>query len=864
MGYVNLVFFMLFPFLCHLSFSSSLPHLCTKDQALALLQFKHMFTINHDAFDRCFHITGQSIQSYPKTLSWNKSTDCCSWDGVYCDETTGQVIELNLTCSKLQGKFHSNSSVFQLSNLKRIDLSNNNFSGSYISPKFGEFSSLTHLDLSDSRFAGLIPAEISRLSKLQFLSIKSDPYEIRFEPHNFELILKNLTRLRELYLVYVNISSTIPLNLSSYLTTLWLPFTQLYGVLTERVFHLSNLESLDLSDNPQLTVRFPTTKWNSSASLVKLDLSGVNATGRIPESFGHLTTMRTLELYSCSLSGSIPKSLWNLTNIEDLNLGYNHLEGPISDLFRFGKLRSLSLVNNNLDGQLEFLSFNRSLTQFEYLDFSLNSLTGPIPSNVSGMQNLQFLYLSSNHLNETIPSWIFSLPSLYDLDLSDNHFSGNIQEFKSKILDIVSLKQNQLQGPIPKTLLNQRDLYSLVLSHNNLSGLIASTICNLKTLEVLDLGSNNLEGTIPLCLGELTRLLILDFSNNSLSGTINTTFSIGNQLIVIKFDGNKLEGRVPQSLINCKYLELLDLGNNELNDTFPKWLRALLNLKILRLRSNKFVGSIKDSSTYKFAQIRIIDLSSNGFTGDLPVGLFENFEAMKINGEKSGTREYVADIYYTNSFIVTTKGLDLELPRVLTTNIIIDLSRNRFEGNIPSIIGDLVGLRTLNLSHNRLEGHIPESLHQLSVLESLDLSSNKIRGEIPQQLASLKSLEVLNLSHNHLVGCIPKGKQFDTFENSSYQGNDGLRGLPLSKDCGGNEGVPQATTPNGLDQEEEEGDSSIISWQAVFMGYGCGLVIGLSIIYIMLSTQYPAWFSRMDVELEHKILTRMKKHKKRH
>ncbi|XP_006367796.1 receptor-like protein 12 isoform X1 [Solanum tuberosum] len=875
MGYVNLVFFMLFPFLCHLSFSSSLPHLCTKDQALALLQFKHMFTINHDAFDRCFHITGQSIQSYPKTLSWNKSTDCCSWDGVYCDETTGQVIELNLTCSKLQGKFHSNSSVFQLSNLKRIDLSNNNFSGSYISPKFGEFSSLTHLDLSDSRFAGLIPAEISRLSKLQFLSIKSDPYEIRFEPHNFELILKNLTRLRELYLVYVNISSTIPLNLSSYLTTLWLPFTQLYGVLTERVFHLSNLESLDLSDNPQLTVRFPTTKWNSSASLVKLDLSGVNATGRIPESFGHLTTMRTLELYSCSLSGSIPKSLWNLTNIEDLNLGYNHLEGPISDLFRFGKLRSLSLVNNNLDGQLEFLSFNRSLTQFEYLDFSLNSLTGPIPSNVSGMQNLQFLYLSSNHLNETIPSWIFSLPSLYDLDLSDNHFSGNIQEFKSKILDIVSLKQNQLQGPIPKTLLNQRDLYSLVLSHNNLSGLIASTICNLKTLEVLDLGSNNLEGTIPLCLGELTRLLILDFSNNSLSGTINTTFSIGNQLIVIKFDGNKLEGKVPQSLINCKYLELLDLGNNELNDTFPKWLRALQNLKILRLRSNKFVGSIKDSSTYKFAQIRIIDLSSNGFTGDLPVGLFENFEAMKINGEKSGTREYVADIYYTNSFIVVSlkqNQLQGPIPKSLLNQQRLQFlvfSRNNLSGQIDSTVCNLTSLQVLNLGSNNLEGTIPLCFGEMSELQALDLSNNSLSGainttfSIGNQLASLKSLEVLNLSHNHLVGCIPKGKQFDTFENSSYQGNDGLRGLPLSKDCGGDEGVAQTTNPVELDKEEG-GDSSMISWQAVLMGYGCGLVIGLSIIYIMLSTQYPTWFSRMDVELEHKILTRMKKHKKRH
>ncbi|KAH0777831.1 hypothetical protein KY290_009242 [Solanum tuberosum] len=240
---------------------------------------------------------------------------------------------------------------------------------------------------------------------------------------------------------------------------------------------------------------------------------------------------------------------------------------------------------------------------------------------------------------------------------------------------------------------------------------------------------------------------------------------------------------------------------------------------------------------------------------------------MKMIDENSGTREYVGDIYsyyYTNSLTVTTKGLDLELPRVLTTNMIIDLSRNRFEGHILSIIGDLIGLRALNLSNNVLEGDIPASLHQLFVLESLDLSSNKISGEIPQQLVSLTSLEVLNLSHNHLMGCIPKGIQFDTFENSSYQGNDRLRGFPLSKDCGDDEGVPQGTTLYGLDQEEEGGDSAMISWQAVLMGYGCGLAIGLSIIYTMLSTQYASWFSRMDVEFEHKIVTRMRRHKKRH
>ncbi|KAM3327642.1 hypothetical protein P3S68_033691 [Capsicum galapagoense] len=216
MGCVKLVLFlMLYPFLCQLAFSSSLPHLCPKHQAHALLQFKHMFTFNPNVSGDCYN---------PATLSWNKSTDCCSWDGVYCEELTGQVIELNLACSGLQGKFHTNSSLFQLTNLKRLALSYNDFFGSLISPKFGELSSLTLLDLSDSGFTGLIPAEISHLSKLQALRIWTvDSYGLRLGPYNFELLLKNLMQLRELYLDLVNISSTIPLNFSSYLTTLCLP-----------------------------------------------------------------------------------------------------------------------------------------------------------------------------------------------------------------------------------------------------------------------------------------------------------------------------------------------------------------------------------------------------------------------------------------------------------------------------------------------------------------------------------------------------------------------------------------------------------------------------------------------------------------
>ncbi|GKV49138.1 hypothetical protein SLEP1_g55903 [Rubroshorea leprosula] len=189
---------------------------------------------------------------------------------------------------------------------------------------------------------------------------------------------------------------------------------------------------------------------------------------------------------------------------------------------------------------------------------------------------------------------------------------------------------------------------------------------------------------------------------------------------------------------------------------------------------------------------------------------------------------------YQYSLVVTWKGFDYELQGILTVFSSIHLSNNKFEGEIPDVIGKLSSLKGLNLSHNNLTGQIPPSLGNLTNLEWLDLSSNELVGKIPDELVSLTQLSVLNLSNNHLVGRIPQGNQFNTFGNGSYEGNLELCGIPLSKSCGG------IGTPPSSFQEKDE--LWRFEWRVVVLGYGCGVVFGLLMGYLVFRTGKPKWF----------------------
>ena len=232
-------------------------------------------------------------------------------------------------------------------------------------------------------------------------------------------------------------------------------------------------------------------------------------------------------------------------------------------------------------------------------------------------------------------------------------------------------------------------------------------------------------------------------------------------------------------------LKALDLSNNQFNDTFPSWLGNLPNLKILILGSNQFHGPIRTSKAkYMFPSLQILVLSHNSFTGRLPLKFFQNWNSSRFDHADRLTyiqvhstfnlpsnyyHTYILDSDYDYRRMVTNKGVDMIYEKVLEIFTALDFSSNRFIGDISKSIGNLKGLHLLNLSNNIFIGCIPPTLGDLAVLESLDLSQNKLSREIPQQLTQLTSLEFFSISHNHLVGPIPQGKQFNTFENNSFE-----------------------------------------------------------------------------------------------
>ncbi|XP_040948792.1 receptor like protein 22-like [Gossypium hirsutum] len=770
-------------------------------------------------------------------------------------DSMGNLVSLKflvLSYSNLSGPVPR--SLGNLLQLTHLDLSLNQLSGQ-IPRSLGNLLQLTHLDLSENQLSGQIPRSLGNLLQLTHLDLSENQLSGQI-PRS----LGNLLQLTHLYLVQNQLSGQIPRSLGNLLQLihLRLSLNQLSGQIPRSLGNLLQLTYLDLSEN-QLSRKIPRSLGNL-LQLTQLDLLQNQLSGQIPSSILNLTQLEYLRISENSLEGSIPDEYIDLSqnqlsgqikefqskSLAYLYLNNNKLQGLLpSSIFQLLNLTGLRLSSNNLSGVIEFRMFS-NLPNLEYLDLSYNNLS--LTSNTTSTVNLRYLYLSSCNLSE-FPQFLKGLKILERLNLSCNKIEGKIpqwmqevgndsltylnvshnsltevEHFPWKNIEFLDLSSNLIRAnlPIPASMINV-----FLISNNSFNGEVSSLICNASSLQILDLSHNYLSGTIPQCFGNLSNSLqFLNLRKNKFYGTIPPTFAEGCQLSNFNLNGNLLEGPLTPSILNCNGLEVLDLGNNKINDTFLHWLGSLPQLQVLVLKSNHMHGPLcvnSSKSSPFFSKIQIFDLSSNYFSGPLPVRYINSFKAI-INLEKIGSTVSYMGVndpggggFYTYSIGIVMKG-------------------GGGIGGIPKVIGKLNLLKGLNLSHNNLNGDIPTSIGNLTNLEWLDLSSNRLSGTIPNRLADLTSLSSFYVSENQLHGQIPQGKQFNTFGNESYEGNKGLCGFPVSKGCNMIEPPP----PNVL---EKDGSKSNITfgWKVVLIGYGCGVVFGMSVGYVVFQTGKPKW-----------------------
>ncbi|XVE80504.1 hypothetical protein DITRI_Ditri14bG0145200 [Diplodiscus trichospermus] len=219
------------------------------------------------------------------------------------------------------------------------------------------------------------------------------------------------------------------------------------------------------------------------------------------------------------------------------------------------------------------------------------------------------------------------------------------------------------------------------------------------------------------------------------------------------------------------------------------------------------------------------------------MGMNSSYTRSSYSYSIGGFYNYFGHGFYSYSIRIAIKGQEVELVKIFSMLTSIDLSSNKFEGKIPKVIGKHNSLKGLNLSHNNLSGCIPTTIGNLTSLEWLDLSSNKLVGTIPECLPHLTSLSIFNVSENQLRGKIPEGKQFNTFGNDSYEGNEGLFGFPVSKCCSSNKSSSPELPPSIL-LEKVNFD---FGWKVVLIGHGCEVMFGLAAGYVVFQTGKPIW-----------------------
>ncbi|VAH56040.1 unnamed protein product [Triticum turgidum subsp. durum] len=766
---------------------------CHPDQAAALLQLK-----------QSFFAAATTAALLP---SWQNGTNCCLWEGIICDASSGLVTVLDLSGHGLNS-YGLDPALFSLKSLRRLDLSMNSlgdYSYNITTAEFERLALLTHLNLSNADLYGQIPIGISKLVNLVSLDLSSrtvsdyddptspgDSFNHLREP-NFEILVANLNNLRELYLDGVQIMSSSGEDwgkaLAKYvphLQVLSLEGCGLNGPIHHSLSSLHSLVAINLGSNdvgpiPEFFADFP--------NLSELQLSYMNLQGWFPQRFFQLKNLRVLDLSSNpNLSGHLPNfphasSLYTL-RLEETNFSY----AKPSSSGNFKLLRELTLDRKFLS--MDFLSsfgVLESLCQLKVDLMDSSKDFGSILSWIGDLRNLASLDIYRCDFSWTTPSSIVNLKALRSLKMFDSNLPRPILSEIGSLIDLENLEISdcKLHGSMASSIRNLTNLRSLHIVNCDACGTMPAAIGYLRNLKRLEISGPDFSGSIPAAIGYLRNL-----RSSQLSGSIPYAIGQLKELTHLIIQGGSISGRIPSSLLNLTRLAELDLSYNHVSGHIPTSLFALPKLRYLNLFWNQFSGPIEEfdaassclqlvilrgnelagqfpNSFFQLTDLVHLEINENNFVGSLDLSSF--WRLRKLSSlDLSHNKLSVTNEEGTTSFSTYLSGLKTlgvaccnisKIPRILTRlhdMSYLDLSCNKITGVIPKLIWERwsSSLLHLNLSHNMFTG-MELTSHVLPFscpLEVLDLSSNKLQGHIPTPNSSANYLDY---SHNYFSALLP-------------------------------------------------------------------------------------------------------------
>ncbi|KAH9659723.1 Receptor-like protein 13 [Citrus sinensis] len=429
--------------------------------------------------------------------------------------------------------------------------------------------------------------------------------------------------------------------------------------------------------------------------------------------------------------------LSRLNNLNFLFLGHNYFNNSnFLSLGGLSSLRILSLAGNGLNGSIDIKGLD-SLSNLEELDISTNAIDNlVVPKDLRGLRKLNTLRLGgsgipmidgSKMLVEVNTSFLQIvselMASLRLLSLSYSRLNKNTildQGFCQLVhLQELYIRDNDLRdsllGAWQTTSLQELNVASNKLTRNFPLGL-----CELVLLRELYIDNNDLSGSLPLCLTNLTSLQVLDVSYNQLTESISSS---------------------PLMLLTS--IEELILSNNHFQ--IPISLEPLSNLSKLKAFNGEIYLETESHYNSLTPKFQLTSISLSGYRDD---GTFPKF-LMPIH-----CLQKLATLDVSNNFF--QGHIPVEIGTYLPGLMHLNLSRNAFNGSIPSSFADMKMLKSLDISYNQLTSAIPERMAMgCFTLEILALSNNSLQGEIPAQLCQLKEVRLIDLSHNNLSGHIP-------------------------------------------------------------------------------------------------------------